>query len=165
MEKPTEGVKKLGIMEIVHRRKDGSIVSAETLQNIITYTGMWTAAGLLLSDISENKFDWIAIGTGTTAATIADTALETESHREAAAGTLQYDAVECPNSGDSAGKPCVAQLQYTFSGYSGTESITEAGAFNAASSGDILNRQVFTAKNVDWTAGDTLQITIKIVNT
>jgi hypothetical protein len=51
-----------------------------------------------------------------------------------------------------------AQLVYTFT-VTGTAAVTESGVFNAASSGVLLARQVFSAINV--VNGDSLQITWK----
>ena len=143
-----------GILTVEHRDKTGKVIDKDQVENVITKAGIAAAAALLLADVAEDAFDYIAIGTGTTAASSSDTTMETETHREAAAGSRTTDTI----TNDT------AHLEHTFSGYSGTESITEAGALNAASGGDLLNRQVFTAKNVDWDAGDTLTIKIDIVN-
>ena len=121
-------------------------------KNGITNAGFAEVAGLILNDVGGTAFDYIAIGTGTTAFDASQTALATETHREAAAGSRVTTTV----TNDT------AQLQYTFSGYSGSEAVTESGVFNAASSGTMLCRQTFSALNIDWDAGDSLQITWKI---
>lgn len=123
--------------------KNGVVV--RQVENLITNAGFAAMSGLLLVDISETAFDYIAIGTGTTAANVADTTLETESMREAGTGTQTTTTV----TNDT------AHLESTFNIVS-TLAITEAGMLNAASVGDLLNRQTFTAVNV--INGDTLVI-------
>jgi len=105
-----------------------------------------------LADVAEDDFDYLAIGTGTTAFNASDTSLESETHREAGTGTRGTTSV----TNDT------AQLVVTFSGYSGSEAVTEIGMFNDASAGDMLMRQTFSALNVDWDAGDSIQMTVKV---
>lgn len=123
--------------------KNGVVV--REVENLITNAGFAAMSGLLLSDISETAFDYIAIGTGTTAAAVTDTTLETESMRVAGTGTQATTTV----TNDT------AHLECTFA-ITSTLAITEAGMLNAASSGDLLNRQTFTAVNV--VSGDNLVI-------
>ena len=118
----------------------------------ITNAGKAAMAGLDLKDISVNDFDWLAIGTGTTGFLATQTTLVTETHREAGTGTRVMTTV----ANDT------AQLVATFSGYSGTEAITEIGKFNAVSGGDMQMRQTFAAFNMDWDQGDNLGATVKV---
>ena len=123
--------------------------------NGVTNAGFAEVAGLILTDVGGTAFDYIAIGTGTTAFSASDTALESEVKRKAATGTRVTTSV----TNDT------AQLQATFSssdGLSGSHAITESGVLNASSGGTLLCRQVFSALNIDWDAGDSLQITWKI---
>lgn len=122
--------------------------------NGLTNAGFAEVAGLILTDVTTGiaDFDYIAIGTGTTAFDPTQTALVTETHREAAVGTRVTTTVTDDT----------AQLVHTFTGYTGSESVTESGVFNAATAGDMLCRQVFTALAIDWDAGDSLQVTWKI---
>ena len=123
--------------------KNGVVV--RQVENLITNAGFAAMSGLLLVDISETAFDYIAIGTGTTAANVADTTLETESMREAGTGTQTTTTV----TNDT------AHLESTFN-ITSTLAITESGILNAASSGIMLNRTVFSAVNV--INGDTIVI-------
>ena len=115
------------------------------IDNLIVNTGLASMSGLLLSDISETAYDYIAIGVGTTAAGATDTTLETESMREAGTGTQTTSTV----TNDT------AHLESTFA-IGSTLAITEAGILNAASTGTLLNRAVFAA--VDVVDGDSLVI-------
>lgn len=121
-------------------------------QDLVVTAGKAAVAGLILTDISVNDFDYLAIGTGVTGPVPGNTTLETETHRETGTGTRVTTTV----TNDT------AQLVHTFTGYSGTEAVTEIGMLNAAAAGDLLMRQTFTALNVDWTAGDSIQMTVKI---
>lgn len=118
----------------------------------ITNAGKAAVAGLDLKDISVEAFDWLAIGTGTTGFLVTQTALVTETHREAGTGTRVMTTV----ANDT------AQLVATFSGYAGTEAITEIGKFNAVSGGDMQMRQTFSALNVDWDQGDSFDAIVKV---
>ena len=123
--------------------------------NGITNAGFAEVAGLLLTDVGGTAFDYIAIGTGTTAFDPTQTTLVTELSRKAGTGSRVTTSV----TNDT------AQLQAQFSsadGLSGTSAVTESGVFNASSGGTMLCRQTFSALNIDWDAGDTLTVTWKI---
>jgi len=147
----------------VVRTKDGKVKLDESGKpmirdtgwsiNGLTNIGLAEIAGLLLADVTEvTAFDYIAIGTGTTAFDPTQTSLVTETHREAGTGTRVTTTV----TNDT------AQLVRTFSGYSGSEDITESGVFNAATGGIMLCRQTFSALPIDWDAGNALQISWRI---
>lgn len=150
-------------VDLVVRRKDGSIKQELHLGNIqdgvkrersdtIHNAGLVAVAGLILLDIAEDDFDWLAIGTGAVAVDVTDTTLGTETHREAGTGTLDTTAI----ANDT------AKLIATFSGYGGSEAVTEIGMFNLAVAGDMLMRQVHDPLNIDWAAGDSYEATVKI---
>lgn len=146
-------------IEWVHRDKDGNVIrrysSKGKKHKCLTNPGFAAVAGLILTDVTVDDFDYIAIGTGTNAADPGDTSLQTEEARKAGAGTRVTTTV----TNDT------AQLVATFSsadGLSGTDDITEVGMLNAASDGTLLMRQVFTAESIDWDAGDTFEMTVKI---
>lgn len=75
----------------------------------------------------------IAVGTGTTAAAVAQTALITELNRQTATFS----------------KPTTTQFRFeaTFAAGVATGALTEAGVFNAASAGVMLDRVVFSVVN------------------
>lgn len=118
----------------------------------ITNTGMAEVAALICTDqkTGHNGFDYLAFGTGTTAAAATDTALGTPSgSRIAATGTLVQTTV----AGDT------MQLVGTYTA-AGAVAITEAGIFDAASNGTMLCRWTFDARNLD--TNETLQLTAKV---
>lgn len=123
------------------------------VSNLVTSAGKAGVASRINGAGSEAAFTYIAIGTGTTAAAIGDTALQTEiasGGGSRAAATASRVTTTVTND--------TAQLQVTFTFTTGF-AVTESGVLNAASTGTLLNRQVFSAVNVANT--DTLQVTHK----
>lgn len=131
-----------GTINVALIDKDGVVKETRCVKNIITNVGRQ----LIIDRLQGNTpavCDYIAIGTGATAAAAADTTLQTENAR--AQGTLSQP--------DAYTDRCVN----TFAAGTGTGTITEAGRLNAAAAGTLLGRQVFTG--VVKTASDSLQIT------
>ena len=111
-------------------------------KNLIVQVGKNYLAGAVINSVST-PFVAMAIGTGTTAATTADTALQTEVAR----GAFTSSSVSTN----------VVSLSNTFAAGTGTGAITEAGIFNNSSTGGImLSHVVFSAVNKG--ALDTLTI-------
>ncbi len=152
---------------LIERDKDGNLTAQQKDGNPIgirdsgwqhrclTNTGFASVAGLLLTDVGDTAYDYIGIGTGVVAADPTDTDLGTPVKRKVSTGTRQTTAV----ANDT------AQLIATFAAadtLSGTDAITESGVMNAGAAGTMICRQVFAALNINWDAGDTLQITWKI---
>ena len=134
--------------------RNGKIILERTINNMVVNAGLAQVAGLILSDIGGTAFDYIALGTGTTAVVATDTTLETEitsGGGERTSGTGTRITTSVTND--------TAQLGATFN-FTGSYSLTESGIFNASSSGTMLSRQVFSAVNV--ISGDKLEITWKI---
>jgi hypothetical protein len=124
-------------------------------ENGLTNAGFAEVAGLITLDVGGTAFDYIAIGTGTTTFDPTQTALANEIKRKAGTGTRVTTAVTNDTH----------QLVTTFSsadGLSGTSAVTESGEFNSSSGGTMLDRQVFSALNINWDAGDTLQVTWRV---
>jgi hypothetical protein len=117
----------------------------------ITNTGMAEAAGLLGTDTTSGRtaFDYIGVGTGSTTFAATQTDLITPVERIAGTGTRVTTTV----TNDT------LQLVATHTA-GGSETITEAGVFNASSSGVMLSRLVFTGRILD--VGETLTVTYKI---
>ena len=111
-------------------------------KNLIVQVGKNYLAGAVINSVST-PFVAMAIGTGTTAATTADTALQTEVAR----GAFTSSSVSTN----------VVSLSNTFAAGTGTGAITEAGIFsNASTGGTMLSHVVFSAVNKG--ALDTLTI-------
>ena len=146
-----DGVKRKirdGFFTRLIKKLSGKPIDSDMVMN----AGRAAVAGLILTDVSVNDYDYLAIGTGTNAPVATQTTLQTETHRGAGTGTRVTTAVTDDT----------AQLVFTFSGYSGTEAITEIGTFNAAAVGDMLMRQTFSVLNVDWDKGDSMVATVKV---
>lgn len=127
----------------------GEVKVDEWGENLVVTTGKNHIADQM-SDQGEAAMSHMAVGTGTTAAALGDTALETELDRNALTSTTQ-------GTGGDANK-------VTYVGDwppgDGTGAITEAGIFNSASSGTMLCRRVFAVKNKGAT--DSLTVTWEI---
>ena len=133
-----ENFKVTGAVKIT---KNGEVV--REIPNTIVTAGKNELASLITGN--GTAFGYMAVGTGTTSVVAGDTTLETELDRNAttvSGGTATNNTIEFEtvwNSGD------------------GTGAITEAGIFNASSSGDMLARTTFSA--VNKSASDILTIT------
>ncbi len=125
------------------RGPDGRIKEEREFHNLICTVGknLLLASGGTAQYIKQ--FSYIAIGTGTNAAAIGDTTLQTEAARNIS----------------TVSNPTAASLQftYTFPAGTGTGAITESGLLDATSSGNLLARQVFSVVNKG--ASDTLAVT------
>jgi len=120
-------------------------------RNIVVNTGLAAIIRLIFSGLTEDKFGYLAIGTGTSTESPNDTALGNEIARKLASITQITSAVE----GDT------AKLEAEFSssdGISGTHSVSESGIFNSSSGGILLARKVFPAMTLDFTGGDSIMI-------
>lgn len=123
--------------------------------NLITNRGHAGANGRMSNQGSYGVFSTLAIGVGTTAATISDTALGTESTTggaaRAVAATISQTTTNVSND--------TTRLIKTFV-ITATLAISEEGIFDtttAPASGNLLAKQVFATINVS--TGDTLTIT------
>lgn len=118
----------------------------------ILNVGMAEVAGLIGTDTTSGRiaFDYIGIGTGTTASGATDTWLETEQQVATSTGTRIQTTV----ANDT------LQLVKDAFTFSGNHAITESIVANAASAAEALCRQVFSAVNV--TASDELKVTWKV---
>jgi hypothetical protein len=133
----------------------GHFADSMVISNLITTAGVSGVAARINGSGSPAAYTYIALGTGATAAADADTQLGVEITTSGGArASATVSLVTTDTSGDT------AQLVYTFSFTTGgTFAITESGVLNAASTGTLLARQVFSAINV--ASGDSLQVTWK----
>ena len=144
-----EGLKVSGKFWFCVYNNRGELKEERVVDNAITTTGLASVAALLVADKAFTGYDYIGVGTGTTAVASADVALQAEVGRMATTGTV----VTTTSALDTA--QFVAQTTFGAS-----FAITEAGVLNASSSGNLLCRQTFAAINV--VSGDSLQITYKV---
>jgi|TARA_A100001015_G_scaffold17009_1_gene19884 hypothetical protein len=114
----------------------------QEIDNLVVTTGKEYVASRI-KDTTATAMSHMAIGTGTTAAAASDTALVSESARTALTST-------------TVSSNTVVYVD-TFGAGTGTGAITEAGVFNASSSGTMLCRTVFSVVNKG--ADDSMTIT------
>ncbi len=141
-------------------RKDGSLkweidTDKDPMKsNSITKFGMANLAGIFLTDIGGDAYDFVGIGTDNTAESKDHADLVAAVKRKAGVGT-QVTITETDDT---------SQIVVTFSAadtLSGTDVIQEAGVFTAASNGIMHYRKIFTGKSVNWDDGDTLEVTAR----
>ena len=118
---------------------NGAIVQ-ETNNLVVTAGKNWVADRM---NDANTVMTHMALGTGTNAAAAGDTTLQTELDRNALSSTTV--------STNTIAYAC------TWAAGDGTGAITEAGLFDAASSGDMLARTVFSVVNKG--ASDSITIT------
>lgn len=127
--------------------EDGNRKELRIIENVVVTVGKnYLALWLTQATQSDYYMRYLALGTGTTAASASDTALETELATRVA-GTLSSSTN-------------VWQNQATFGPGVDTGAITEAGIFTASSAGTMFARQVFPVVNKG--AGDSLQLTWQV---
>jgi len=118
---------------------------------VITDVGLACIVRLVFLGLTEDKFGYLGIGSGTAAEAVTDTALQYEIIRKAA--TVSQTTTTITND--------TGLLEATFSsadGLTGTANVSETGVFNLAAAGDLLARKAFAAVPIDWDAGDSLTI-------
>lgn len=114
---------------------DGAVKDERDIHNLVVASGKTFIAASMLKTTSNSPaaMSHLAIGAGSAAATSGDTALGSELGRSALA-----TATSSAN---------VTTYTATFPAGVGTGAITEAGIFNASSSGTLLCRTVFAVVN------------------
>ena len=131
-----------GELKITVTNPNGNVTQETVIPNLVVTSGKDYIAERM-KDATTTAMSHMAIGTGSTAAAAGDTTLGTEAGRVALTSTTVT-------------ANAVAYVA-TFGAGTGTGAITEAGLFNASSSGDMLCRTVFSVINKG--AADTLGIT------
>ncbi len=145
-----ETIKAKGRLSILLIDANGNIKDERNVDNLVVDVGLAYIASRM-KDASATAMSHMAVGTNSTAAADANTALGAESARVALTSstitttTVSNDTVE---------------YLATFGTGVGTAALTEAGIFNASSSGTMLCRTVFAVINKG--ANDTLTITWKV---
>lgn len=114
------------------------------MANVVTNVGLGLTTAAMVA--STNKY--VAWGTGTTAAAVTDTALETESAEDRTSGTQSQQTT---TTADDTYR-VVGTITAT-----DTRAITEAGVFSADDGGSLLGHAVFSAINLS--ASDSVAFT------
>jgi len=141
-----ENLKLSGQLNIVLKDKTGTVKEQREVKNLVVDTGLAFIISRM-TGTSKAVMSHMALGSGTTAA---------------AAG--QTDLVSVLGSREALDSTTIAgsnneKVVYvsSFEAGDGTGAVTEAGIFNASSSGDMLCRTVFSV--VNKAADDTLSVT------
>ena len=138
-----ENLKLSGQIAIVLKDKDGNVKEERTEKNLVVTTGLNYIASRM-KDASATAMTHMALGSGTTAAAAGQTDLVTLlGAREALdSTTVTTNSVAYVSS---------------FEAGDATGAVTEAGIFNASTSGTMLCRVVFSV--VNKAADDTMTVT------
>jgi hypothetical protein len=131
-----------GALKIVLADAQGNVKDEREVKNLVVTVGKDFIASRMIGT-SDAVMSHMAIGTGTTAAAVGDTTLETEGGRVALTSSTRTN-----NN--------VAYVA-TFPPGTGVGEITEAGIFNDSTGGILLCRTVFGV--ITKAAADTLGIT------
>jgi len=140
---PIEQIKTSENVKLVLRGPDGEVKQEVEKSNLIVTTGVNAIVDQLVASPSLGKPTHMAIGTGGTSPAAGQTSLTTELDRNALTSKNRSGAVLTMVGDWAAGD--------------GTGAITEAGVFDASSSGNMHSRALFST--INKAAGDTLQIT------
>ena len=133
--------KATGKLTVEIKNDKGVVIETREVKNLVVDDGLEYIADRMKNN--STVMSHMAIGTGSTAAAASDTALGTEAARVALTSTtVTANAVAYVAS---------------FGAGTGTGAITEAGILNAASSGTLLCRTVFSVVNKG--ASDSMTIT------
>lgn len=143
LEQITEQLKATGMVHVTHTKTTGEVVEFDVPNLIVTTGKNYIASKMVATTNSPVSMTHMAIGTGTGTPAAGDTTLGTEAGRVSLSGsvvstnTVTYTA--------------------TFPAGTGTGAVTEAGIFNASSSGTMLCRTTFPV--VNKAAGDSIAVT------
>jgi hypothetical protein len=136
-------IKLMGNLDIIVKSGDGQVKEQRSEKNLVVTAGLGFIASRM-KDATADAMTHMAVGSGSTAAAAGDTDL----------GSI-LGSREALDSSTVSG----ATITYisSFEAGDGTGAITEAGIFNAASSGTMLCRTVFST--VNKASDDTMTIT------
>jgi hypothetical protein len=139
-----DDVKITGDVKIDIIGADGTVTDTREKKNLVVTSGKTFIASRMVG-VASTIMGFMELGTGTTAAAVGDTALQTaigSSRVALTSGTASTNVVTYVAS---------------FPAGTGTGAVTEAGVFNAASAGTMLCRTVFSVVNKG--AADAMSIT------
>ena len=144
-----DNLKLRGDVAIVLKDKNGNVKESRDINNLVVSAGL-TFICSRMAGVSADVMSHMALGSGTTAVAAGDTDLESIlGSREALDSS-------------TASSNTIAYVS-SFEAGEGTGAVTEAGIFNAATSGTMLCRVVFPVVNKQ--ADDTMSVTWTITLT
>jgi|TARA_R110002111_G_scaffold39893_2_gene74957 hypothetical protein len=143
-----DNLKLRGDVSIVLKSADGSVKDSRAIKNLVVNDGLNFIVSRM-KDTTQGAMSHMAVGSSTTAA---------------AAG--QTDLVSILGSREALDSTAVSTNTVTFissfEAGDGTGAVTEAGIFNASTSGDMLCRTVFAVVNKQATDSMTITWTITL---
>ena len=143
-----DNLKLRGDVSIVLKSADGSVKDSRAIKNLVVNDGLNFIVSRM-KDTTQGAMSHMAVGSSTTAA---------------AAG--QTDLVSILGSREALDSTAVSTNTVTyvssFEAGEGTGAVTEAGIFNASTSGDMLCRSVFPVVNKQATDSMTISWTISL---
>jgi len=146
-QKLQDRVARKGELHIKLFGEDGSLKEERVIKNLMVNVGEAHIADQLASAPDESAMSHMAIGTGTTDPTSANTTLANELDRNALTSRTQ----------GTGGNDNDIIYVGDWAAADGTGAIAEAGIFNSSAAGTLLARATFDVINKG--ASDTLQIT------
>jgi hypothetical protein len=137
-----------GVVDLVLSDEHGKVKETFTIPNLVVNTGKNYIAARMVSNANA-VMSHMGVGNSSTAAALTNTALVSQVARVALSGSTRT----------------ANAIAYTasFGPGTGTDALTEAGIFNAASGGEMLCRTVFAVVNKG--ALDTLNVTWTVSTT
>lgn len=148
-----------GFVDVAVYDEFGNLKEERHYDNGITNTGFEVLADRIAdhSAFTGNQVNYIGLGTGSTAFSAAQTALVTELAGGSYARQQDTDATYTSGSKSFA-------VSATFNAGVATGAITESGLFDAATTGNMVARQTFSAINVGASDSITVTWTITLSN-
>ena len=139
---------------LIRQIRDGEVIAQRRFANLIVNAGKAEVAALLGAIAGGAAFTYLAVGTGTVAPAATDTALGAEI---TTGGLARVASTNTQVTTTAANDTLQMVGEWTASA---SHAVTEAGAFNDASAGDMLCRQTFAVINL--VSADKLETTYKV---
>lgn len=149
--KKKSGFKLTGTWKFEVFDPNGNLKSTHIRKNLIVNTGLSWVTQYINAAVPPANMSHIAVGTSTTAPAAGNTALVTEVLTRA---SVTKSVVTTTVTNDT------MRFVATIQNASTPKTITEAGLFNASTSGTMFNRAVFTG--VVLAATDSMQVTLDV---
>ena len=149
----TDGIGLSGQFTLIAQHSDGEVFAVRDILNTITNSGMDEVAQLLCGE-GGTAFDYVGLGSDSTAAAATDTELAAEIDYTSTGAAARVQDASPETATDK-----IATIAAAFT-FTDAYELKEVGLFNAETTGDMLARQVFAAINV--ANGDSLTATWNI---
>lgn len=135
---PVDFIRLRGSLRMVLADLEGNVVQERKIDNLLVTQGRSWVLGQLesVNIVTSQTIGWLAIGTSSTAPTTADTALGSESVRNAI-GTWVTSTLTV--------NPPSWQAQVSFATNQGNTTLAECGLFNSSAVGTMLTHATFSS--------------------